>query len=181
MPSFSLHNVGDQKQALVELANLTQRSILTPEVLRVARQVTNDCPSREDECELQAIYDAVKKGHPRVKALRKGLRYVSDPVLADWFTGPRRMLEMCSDGACGADCDEHAALVAALAAAVGFEVGLRAWGPTSRKDYVHVYAVAGLPKKSPQKFVGMDTTVEQADVGWEPPRGRVLTAYLQRT
>jgi hypothetical protein len=57
-------------------------------------------------------------------------------------------------------------------------MGCRAWGST-RGEYTHVYAVAGYPKKNPSEDVGLDTTVPKATVGWEPPDGFVLTAWLE--
>jgi hypothetical protein len=59
-------------------------------------------------------------------------------------------------------------------------VGLRAWGPRNSQDYEHVYAVAMLPKHGgpSSRVVGLDTTVDESSVGWEPPNGRVLTAWL---
>jgi hypothetical protein len=68
--------------------------------------------------------------------------------------------------------------VAALAAAVGFRTGLRAYGPKNGKGYSHVYAVAFVPKRAPERTVGLDTTVPYAKVGWQPPKGRVMTAVI---
>lgn len=75
------------------------------------------------------------------------------------------------------NCDDHTALICALAGTIGFKVGLRAWGEYG-EDFSHVYAVAMLSKRNPTRVVGMDTTVEESTVGWEPPQGRVMTAWL---
>lgn len=136
------------------------------------------CGARDDACELEAIFEAVKHGTPYVKGLAKGLKYIADPRWADHFTAPYRVLDQCARGACAEDCDGHAALIAALAGSLGFKVGLRVWGET-HSNYVHVYAVAGLPKREPRDTVGMDTTVPDSSVGWEPPNGAVLTAWLE--
>ena len=77
------------------------------------------------------------------------------------------------------NCDDASMMVAALAGAVGFTVGLRAWGDLDTDDFQHVYAVAMLPKLDPREVVGLDTTVEEAEVGWEPPEARVLTAWIE--
>lgn len=170
----------DQRSALKTLAQLTQRSILHPNVLTAARRITNTVDARDDYAELEAIYKAVKQGTPTVPGLGRGLRYVSDPRQADAFMGPARILRQCRTGACGGDCDEAAALCAALAGAVGFRTGLRAWGPKGcNGEYVHVYAMAGYPKHDPNKEVALDTTVPEAEVGWEPEDGEVLTAWLE--
>lgn len=73
-------------------------------------------------------------------------------------------------------CDDSSSLIAALAGAVGFQMGLRAWGPGG-EGYSHVYTVALWPKRSPWKrWVGMDATVREAELGWEPPHADALTA-----
>lgn len=175
---LSLLEVGDQKEALQKLAEQTQRSVVQPTIRHAAMVITSDCPGRDDLCELEAIFNAVKHGDPRVKGLERGVRYVADPRWADFFTAPHRTLQMCRRGSCAGDCDDQASLIAALAGAIGFKVGLRAWGPKAG-DFVHVYAVATTPKRKPSKVFGMDTTVPDSYVGWEPPGGHTLTAWLE--
>lgn len=172
-------DAANQQQALTALATLTARSIETDPTVRetAIAIVTDRCDDRDDDCQLQAIFDAVKHGDTNIKGLARGFRYVSDPLLADYFTAPGRSLSACARGACGGDCDDHAALVAALAGVIGFDVGLRAWGPAGG-DYEHVYAVAKTPKKGLSRIVGMDTTVPSSSLGWEPPAGRTMTAWL---
>lgn len=175
----------DQRTALTKLAELAQKDTVHGAIRDAALAITRNCKSRDDMCELQAIYDAVKHGTPDVDGLEDGLRYVADPRWADFFSAPNRTLAACADGSCGGDCDDHAGLIAALAGSIGFKVGLRAWGESKTgiltpAEYTHVYAVVALPKRGPfTKVVGMDTTVPQADVGWEPPGGTVLTAWLE--
>lgn len=174
----TVETVGSQAEALKRLAEVSRRSVLTPRVIQIARTITSDCANRNDECELEAIFNAVKYGDARVEALARGLRYVADPRIADLYSTPDRMLDQCEQGACASDCDEHAALIAALAGAVGFTTALRAWGPAAGDELTHVYAIAGLPKNKPQRWVGLDTTVKNSYVGWEPPKGRVLNALV---
>ena len=178
-------NVRTQEQAAIELFNLVLRSTSTPDVRRAAIKIITDCDSRDDMCELKAIYDAVKHGTPYVKGLKNGVKYLtdpdgSDPEGNDYYTSPARLLEMCADGACAEDCDGHSVLNAALAMMLGFQVGLRIWKPAGGKYYEHVYAVVGYPKLSPTKAVAMDTTVDEAYVGWEPRDGSVKTIALPK-
>lgn len=175
---LSVFGVATQREALEQLAELAQRSTVHPLVRETAIRLTADCDARDDECELQAIFDAVKHGDPRVQGLKAGVRYVADPRWADHFTAPYRLLKQCASGACAGDCDDHAALIVALAGSLGFKVGLRVWGPTP-SEFVHVYAVAGVPKRDPREVVGLDTTVDASSVGWEPPNGSVMTAWLE--
>lgn len=177
---LSILEVPDQKAALRALADLVEKSTVDPLVRNAALAITSDCDSRDDECEIQAIFDAVKTGDSRVKGLESGLKYMSDPAWADFFTSPSRTLRQLADGINGGDCDDASALVAALLGSLGFTVGLRAWGKT-QGEYTHVYAVVGYPKldwKDEDDLYGLDTTVEESFPGWEPPGGKTLTALL---
>lgn len=172
------------------LADMTARSILEWRVRQAAIALTANCRPRRGEapdastslCEVQSIYEAVKNGDRRVKGLEHGVRYVADPIIRDYFVAPHRLLESCEEGACGEDCDSQAALVAALLGALGFEVGLTAWGRKGAGAYQHVFAVVVLPKKGQgqRHVVALDTTVPSAEVGWRPPAGRTLTAWIHR-
>lgn len=179
---FAVTTVRSQIEALEKLAGQVRRASIKPRVVLAARMITAGCPARDDRCELDAIYRAVKSGDSRVPGLANGVRYVSDPQAADWFAGPAKLLQMCTVGACAGDCDEVSGLIAALAAALGFSVGLRVWGPANSSEYQHVYACVAVPKlkppSDPRKWLAMDTTVEEAYVGWDPPRGHFLTAKL---
>lgn len=169
-----------QADSLMFLRDVALKASTDPAVRKAALILTSRCAARDDLCELRAIFNAVKEGDDRVPGLANGVRYVSDPQHIDHFSSPRRLLKMCEEGACAEDCDGHAALIAALGAAVGFRMGLRAYGKRGReKIYTHVYAVAAFPKLGRvAEVVGLDTTVPSAEVGWEPPRGNAMTAWL---
>lgn len=175
---LKVYDVANQKAALRELAKIAERGMLDPNVRATAITLTRDVSARDDVGELNAIFNAVKHGDGRVQALARGVRYVADPRAADYFVGPARLLGLCEKGACAEDCDSQSALVAALAGALGFVVGLRAYGHEGEDEYVHVYAVAMVPKRDPREALGLDTTVDESSVGWEPPRARALTAWI---
>ncbi len=169
--------VPNQKAALNELAKLVEQGTVDPLVRNAALAITHGCDARDDECEVRAVFDAVKTGTDAVEGLQDGLKYMSDPRWADFFTTPARILKQCAAGINGGDCDDQAALVASLLGSLGFVVGLRVWGK-KKGEFTHVYAVVGMPKIGPEEWVGLDTTVEESEVGWEPPGGHVLTAIL---
>lgn len=175
----SVYEVSSQKKALEELGKLIEKSTVDPIVRNAALAITHDVDSRDDAGEVRAIFDAVKHGSDTVKGLETGVKYVSDPRWADFFTAPSRLLQQCASGRglCSGDCDDHAALLCALLGSLGFLVGLRAWG-RQKGEFTHVYAVVGMPKIAPTEFIGLDTTVEESEPGWEPPKGHVLTAVL---
>jgi hypothetical protein len=175
------------EQAIRHLARLireaTKDARALARVRATALKIVYECEARNDECELQAIFEAVKHGTPLVKGLSRGLPYRADPKFVDFFVRADRTLDMCESGSCGGDCDDATALVASLARSVGFTVGARAYG-RSRDDYVHVYPVALIPKKANHphdpgaQVVGMDTTVESSYLGWQPPPGVYLDAWI---
>lgn len=174
---LSLLEVADQKAALKALADLAEKSTIDPLVRNAAIAITSDCDSRDDDCEVRAIFEAVKHGSDHVKGLEKGLKYMSDPRWADFFTAPSRTLRQLADGYNSGDCDDHCALLMALLGSLGFITAARAWG-RKKGEYTHVYAVVGFPKNEPTEWVGLDTTVEESSPGWEPEGGFTLTAAL---
>lgn len=176
---LTLKDFETQEDSLMALGGLVERAALDPSIMRAAKIITNNCDARDDNCELQAIFDAVKKGHPAIPGFENGIRYLSDARGADQFISPVAMLRECAEGACAGDCDDHASMVCALGSAIGFRMGLRAYGPLNSKGYNHVYAVAYTPKRYTKKTVGMDTSVPSSYLGWQPPRGRVLTAVIE--
>lgn len=172
-------NPRDQVGSLETLAQLAMRGTVSPLVRTTAMKIVRDCASREDTCELEAIYAAVKHGDPEVAPLRRGFKYVADSRFADYFTAPEDSLKACLRGACGGDCDDHSALICALAGALGWRCGLRAWGRKGEGVYSHVYPVVLFPKRPPWRtVVALDTTVPEFGPGDEPPRGDVVTAWL---
>jgi hypothetical protein len=175
---LSVFSVNSQEAALRHLAELAQRNVLHPLVRETAVRIVESCHDRDDDCELEAIFNAVKSGMEGIPGLENGVKYMADPRWADQFTAPSRLIEQCKRGVCAGDCDDMAGLIVALAGSLGYSVGLRVWGKT-KKSFTHVYAVAGLPKRSPRKVVGLDATVPESHVGWEPPGGEVLTAWLE--
>lgn len=169
---------------------MTARSTVEWRVREAAIAITSQCrppkgkspDAQTSLCELQSILEAVKNGHPRVKGLEHGVRYVADPILRDFFIAPHRLLEACEAGACGEDCDSQAALIAGLAGAIGFEVGLCAWGKPDKAYFQHVFALAMFPKagQGKQRAIALDSTVPDSFVGWEPPPGRMVAAWIHR-
>ena len=182
--TFTIRDVGSQQAALKKILSLVEKGSTDPVVRRTAIQITSDCNSRDDMCELQAIFNAVKHGTDKIRGLQDGLRYIADPTAVDFYTGARRTLMECQIGSCAGDCDDHTILVGSLLASIGFKVGARAWGPDpARTEFTHVYCIVALPKRGPWPASytghGMDTTVEKSVVGWEPPKRKALSIWLE--
>ena len=180
--------MSDQGAALKRMADMIGKGLSDPRsaplIIRTARAIVSDCDARDDRCEVEAIYEAVKYGTPKVPGMARGLRYVSDPRTFDYFSSAGATLKACASGSCAGDCDDAAILVATLCLALGFKAGVRAYGPNPRvKRYEHVYPIVALPKHGPwpkgYTGHGMDTTVPDAYVGWEPPRGAAMTLWIE--
>ena len=188
MPSFHLEDVKTQEAALGRMMDLVAGALSKPgtgaQLVQVARAITSDCDARDDRCEVEAILDAVKNGTDKIPGLEKGVRYVSDPRTFDYYSSAAQTLKACRAGACAGDCDDQAILITTLLVALGYKAGLRAWGPkVGRREYEHVYAVVALPKHGPwpknYSGHGLDSTVPESFVGWEPRKGEVLTYWIE--
>lgn len=178
--------VQTQKEALVTATRMAAKASLDKDVRLAAIAAVSGCAKNDVTCQLQQIYDAVKEGSPGVRGLERGVKYVKDPILSDFFTSPARLLKICQENPeqCGEDCDGHAMLIAAMCASIGIRSGLRAFMPDGESSYTHVYAVAcpDLHERGPAKSIrllGMDTTVDRASPGWEPSPGKILTCMLE--
>lgn len=190
-----------QKQTLRELSRLTKASLIHPRVHTAAIIIADSCKARKDLCELRAIYDAVRDGTPDVPGLEKGIKYMADPSTHDYWVAPHRLLQQCEEGACAEDCESQAMMVAALAASIGFAVGLRAWGSPKRDGYQHLFGLAKYPKVPPEEIrngdvalqeafdqddypgwrtIVLDVSTERPSFDWSPPIGRTLTAWIYK-
>lgn len=184
-PRHQTLTVDTQRIALVKAAKLAAKGSVDPKVRDAALIITHGCAKNDGEAQIQAIYDAVKEGHPEVRGLERGVKYVRDPILVDFFTSPGRLLQQCEDDPrkCAEDCDGHAMLQAALCGAIGLRSGLRAFQPKGKSVFTHVYAVAcpDVNTNSDQpKLFGLDTTIDRAYVGWEPGPGKTMTVLLEQ-
>lgn len=183
MARVRVQEIASQRDALEEIAKLIRSGSIDPRIVQAARALTRECSARDDICELEQVFNAVKYGDGRVSWLRRGMRYVADSYSFDTFATVNAMIEMCASNACAGDCDDSTILVGALCAALGFKVGARAWGKGDSGEYQHVYAVAAVPKSGPwpKDYFGhgLDTTVDRSEVGWEPEGGHILTAWIE--
>jgi transglutaminase-like putative cysteine protease len=160
------------KERVGILQDLTHKSVQDPEMRKLALRITQHCKARDGECEARAIYDWTKRN----------VRYTGDigphklgrhgPVEGiDLFQTAARTAEFR-----GGDCDDHSILNCTLALHNGLACKYRISSPTKKnnEDYSHIYAMAGLPKNSPNKWIALDTTLEHGKYGSEAPAGKVL-------
>jgi hypothetical protein len=118
------------------------------------------CPARDDMCEAKAIFDWVA-GHVRYTG-DTGAHALSpggpvEPV--DEFQSAARTVEFK-----GGDCDDHAVLNATLAVKNGFPAKFRITSNTG-DSWDHIYALVGVPKLDPTRWVALDTTLGNPGFG----------------
>lgn len=114
-----------------------------PRLRELSLNITRECRGRDDMCELKAIYDFTVNN----------IRYTGDFWGKDTFQSPFRTLQFR-----GGDCDDHAALNAMLASWNGFKTKWRVTSNTGA-TWDHIYALAGVPRMDPTRWVPLDTTL----------------------
>lgn len=151
----------DERVAI--LRDVGHESIKDPAIRKLALQITRGCRSRDGVCEARAIYDWI----------HKNIRYTGDigphhhgrngPYEGiDVFMTAARTVEFG-----GEDCDGHAVLACALGIENGFTCRYRITAPTNTPgadDWSHIYAMLGMPKNDPKKWIPIDTTLPNGNM-----------------
>lgn len=135
---------------------------------RTFRVQGRGCPARDGLCETEAIYDWVKNNiryTGDVAPVKMGAKGPVEGV--DLFQGGWRTVEFG-----GGDCDDHSVLAATLLALNGIPARFRITAPSKSSDWAHIYALAGLSKTNPTKWVPIDTTLPGNMFGREAPSGK---------
>jgi hypothetical protein len=118
---------------------------------RYYRAPDSICRTRDDACELEALWD--------FSVLN--FRYVFDPPHVDTYPDCRFMLE-----ASGDDCDGATVLICSLAMSIGFDVACRIISQDG-SQWQHIYPLIGLPKTGASHYFPMDITEPGREMGWE--------------
>lgn len=113
-----------------------------------------DCPARDGLCEAEAVFHWTKSN----------LRYTGDIAPVKFPTGEVEGIDLFQSGLRsvefgGGDCDDHSILNSTLLALNGIPPQVRITAPRKNSDWAHIYALAGLPKTNPAKWVALDTTL----------------------
>jgi hypothetical protein len=156
------------------LQDMIHKSVQVPSMRKLSLQVTKKCKARDTACESRAIHDWIEKN----------IRYTGDiaphklgrhgPVEGvDLFQRADRTVEFE-----GGDCDDHVVANCTMAILNGIPCRVKVTSPNKGKkdDYAHVYAMHGVPKNSPRRWVPSDTTLPgKNSYGIEAPHGKSLT------
>lgn len=142
------------EQRIATIQEMIYKGVKNPRMIKLARQITRNCPERDQMCEARAIYNFTKQH----------VRYTGDigPVLhpdgrvegIDLYPTGERTLEFG-----GEDCDGQAILNATLLANNGHEGILRVVKERGADDWQHIY----VGSKIRNRFVALDTTLPGTD------------------
>lgn len=142
------------EERIASIQKMVEKSVMDPEMTKLAMKITQNCPERDGKCEAKAIYKWVKKN----------IRYTGDiaPIKMsdgqtegiDRYASARKTIEYG-----GADCDDSVTVIATLASVIGLTTRLRVTKEDPSGDFSHIYPVIGLPKFAPDSWVAVDATL----------------------
>lgn len=162
------------EQRIGSIQKMIEKSVMDPEMTRLAMKITEHCPERDGKCEAKAIYKWVKQ-HVRYTGDVAPIKMSNGDVEGiDRYATARRTIEYGSG-----DCDDQVTVVATLTSSIGLLSKLRVTAecpdPAQCEDG-HIYPVVALPKfsDSPTNFVALDTTLPGSyNFGVEAPSARI--------
>jgi transglutaminase-like putative cysteine protease len=138
------------EQRIATIQDLVHKSVQNAEMRKLALQITNKCPERDQRCEAEAIYHAIKN-RVRYTGDIGPIRHPDGKVEGiDLYQSAKRTWEFS-----GGDCDDHAILGATLLALNGIEPRLRVVRQRKDPDWSHVFCGGMINGR----FVPLDTTL----------------------
>jgi predicted transglutaminase-like cysteine proteinase len=159
-----LHQVRTLDDRLRRIKRNVRRGRVDPRVITWTRAaLTKKCgknwcvPEKDTMAEVRALYDA----------MRSDVRYTSDIFGIDTYANPKHTLATKAG-----DCDDFSSLACASLHAVGIPCKLRVIRTKGAKDWDHIYAMAGIPKRNPKQWIAFDASVPK-HLGWEAPASMV--------
>jgi hypothetical protein len=129
---------------------------------RLAYRIVNayGAASRDDRAEIGAVFDFIKNNVP----------YRGDTRYFDTYRACYHSLDFEGNGVvAGGECDDHATCLNSLLWVLGYATGVKIISKDG-EHFQHIYSVVGVPRGRPTKWKALDTTVDKATVGWEPPK-----------
>lgn len=154
--AHTVYSLEDRVKILRRLVWSPEGGLRDPLMRRLGLAVTQACKARDDMCELEAVFDTVVKN----------VRYTGDIAGKDTFQTALRTLQFG-----GGDCDDHSVCCSTLAMENGFESKFRITSNTGA-SWDHIYAMCGVPKHRPTRWVALDTTLGVGKFGRQPPHAK---------
>lgn len=162
------------QERIGSIQKMIEKSVMDPEMTRLAMKITEHCPERDGKCEAKAIYKWVKR-HVRYTGDVAPIKMSNGDVEGiDRYATARRTIEYGSG-----DCDDQVTVVATLTSSIGLLTKLRVTASCpdpAQCDDEHIYPAVALPKFSntPTSMVALDTTLPgNYNFGVEAPSARI--------
>lgn len=162
--TYRIRNLEDR---IAHLRSLVEQGKRDPVVYEFARRAVNGrcgrnwcVPEKDNLRELQALF----------KSIRNNVRYTSDIRGIDSYQKPRHTLALRT-----ADCDDYSTLVCATAASLGLPCRFKVIRTQGAREWNHIYAQVGFPRKNPRKWISLDASVNMP-MGWEAPSRAVAAS-----
>jgi hypothetical protein len=191
MRSFNIRTLDDRIGYLKRLADEGKRD---PNVYAFARRATSRrCGSRwcidekDNLGEARALFGAMRGSNPpklsprdiatarhMFQNIRSNVRYTSDIAGVDTYQKPSHTLALHSG-----DCDDYSSLTCSGLASLGIPCRYKVIRTKGAKDWNHIYAQAGFPRKNPTRWISMDSSVNMP-FGWEAPPKMVAASRVFR-
>jgi len=166
LTTYEVRNLQDRINRIRDLIEQGKRD---PKVYLFARNAINKkcgknwcTPEKNNAAEIAALFNAI----------RENVRYTSDIRGIDTYQKPPRTLELGT-----ADCDDYSSLACASLESLGIPCALKAIRTKGSPEWNHIYALAGLPRARPTRWIPFDASVSMP-VGWEAPRKMVAEARI---
>lgn len=138
------------EQRIATIQDLIHKSVQDAEMRKLALTITRSCPERDQKCEAEAIYHAIK-GRVRYTGDIGPIRHPDGKVEGiDLYQSARRTWEFG-----GGDCDDHTILAGTLLALNGIEPRLRVVRQRKDPDWSHIFPL-GMINGRP---LALDTTL----------------------
>jgi transglutaminase-like putative cysteine protease len=159
--TYQIHNLDERIEHLRRLVEQGKRD---PAVYEFARRAVNSrcganwcTPEKDNMAEAKALF----------KAVRANVRYTSDISGIDSYQKPAHTLKFRTG-----DCDDYSTLTCAAASTLGLPCRFKVIRTKGAKDWNHIYAQIGFPRRAPTKWVSFDASVNMP-FGWEAPANMV--------
>ena len=160
-----LRRVKSLDERVKHIRQRARRDSLHPDVIVWTRRALsqkcgpNWCvPEKDTLAEVRALYDAI----------RANVRYTSDVRGVDTYMRPRHTL-----AARAGDCDDYSSLACAALLSVGIPCKLKVIRTRGNSTWNHIYALAGVPKHAPTRWIPFDASVPK-QAGWEAPKQMIV-------
>lgn len=167
--TLTTYEVRTLEDRIARIRDLTEKGKRDPQIYAFARRAVNQrcgdrwcTPEKNNLAEVKAMFGAI----------RNNVRYTSDIRGIDSYQKPKHTL-----GLRGGDCDDFTSISCASLESIGIPCAFKAIRLKGSPEFNHIYALAGLPRARPTRWIPFDASVNMP-VGWEAPKHMVAEARV---